>query len=172
MCHTIRTFHPLAEVTYMFGIGFPELLLILALALIVVGPDKLPELARSIAKTLVDLKKTAEGLKDSMNVDDNPLNDIKPTLEDAAKNFKESIIDSETASWKVPDDLKELSRANKVTEDYSITTRGESSPPENVPENSNDTETHEPRNSSEAREPELGDSGTASGESSDGDKKK
>ena len=74
----------------MFGIGFPELILIMALALIVVGPDKLPELARSLAKMVVDLKKTAEGLKESIDIEDNPLAEIKPKLEDAAKNFKES----------------------------------------------------------------------------------
>ncbi len=84
----------------MFGIGFPEMILILALALIVVGPDKLPDLARSIAKTIMDLKKTAEGLKDNLNIEDNPLNEIRPELESAAKNFKETIIDSESHSWK------------------------------------------------------------------------
>ena len=36
----------------MFGIGLPELILIMAVALIVVGPDKLPGLARSLAKEL------------------------------------------------------------------------------------------------------------------------
>ena len=40
----------------MFGIGFPELILIMAIALIVVGPDKLPELAKSIGKGIVELK--------------------------------------------------------------------------------------------------------------------
>ncbi len=92
----------------MFGIGFPELLLILALALIVVGPDKLPDIARSIAKTLVDLKKTAEGLKVSFEEEDNPLKDIRPQLEDAAKNFKETVLDEETHTWKSPSDLADL----------------------------------------------------------------
>ncbi len=50
----------------MFGIGLPELLLILGLGLIVLGPEKMPELARSLAKGLVELKKTAETLKESM----------------------------------------------------------------------------------------------------------
>ena len=49
----------------MFGIGFPELILIMAIALIVVGPEKLPELAKSIAKGVMELKKTATALKDS-----------------------------------------------------------------------------------------------------------
>ncbi|MDG4474831.1 Sec-independent protein translocase protein TatB [Thiovibrio frasassiensis] len=51
----------------MFGIGLPELILILGIALIVVGPDKLPEMAKSMAKMVLELKKTASSLKDSLN---------------------------------------------------------------------------------------------------------
>ena len=51
----------------MFGIGLPELILIMALALIVVGPDKLPDLAKSIAKQILELKKTANSLKESLH---------------------------------------------------------------------------------------------------------
>jgi sec-independent protein translocase protein TatB len=50
----------------MFGIGLPELLIILAVALIVVGPEKLPELARSLAKGMMELKKTANSLRNSI----------------------------------------------------------------------------------------------------------
>lgn len=78
----------------MFGIGLPEMILILALALIVVGPDKLPDLARSMAKGLMELKKTAEGLKQSLSEEGNPLNDIKPDLEEAAKSFKQNLLDT------------------------------------------------------------------------------
>ena len=51
----------------MFGIGLPELILIMAVALIVVGPDKLPELAKSLGKGIFELKKAASSLKDSLN---------------------------------------------------------------------------------------------------------
>lgn len=51
----------------MFGIGLPELLLIMAVALIVVGPEKLPDLAKSLAKGVMELKKTASALKESFN---------------------------------------------------------------------------------------------------------
>ena len=77
----------------MFGIGLPEMILIMALALIVVGPDKLPDLARSLAKGLMELKKTAEGLKDSFSEEGNPLDDVLPDLEDAAKSLKNNLLD-------------------------------------------------------------------------------
>lgn len=51
----------------MFGIGLPELILILGVALIVVGPEKLPEMAKSIAKGMLELKKTASALKESFD---------------------------------------------------------------------------------------------------------
>ncbi len=78
----------------MFGIGLPEMLLIMALALIVVGPDKLPDLARSLAKGLMELKKTAEGLKDQLSEEGNPLDDIRPDLEEAARSLKDNLLES------------------------------------------------------------------------------
>ena len=51
----------------MFGIGLPELILIMGIALIVVGPEKLPEMAKSIAKGVLELKKTASSLKESLD---------------------------------------------------------------------------------------------------------
>lgn len=78
----------------MFGIGLPEMILIMALALIVVGPDKLPDLARSIAKGLMELKKTAEGLKETISAEGNPLDDIRPDLEEAAKSLKNNLLET------------------------------------------------------------------------------
>lgn len=47
----------------MFGIGMPELLLVLALALIVLGPKKLPELAKALGKGLAEFRRATEDLK-------------------------------------------------------------------------------------------------------------
>jgi len=77
----------------MFGIGLPEMILILALALIVVGPDKLPDLARSLAKGIMELKKTAEGFKEQMKKEGDLLEDVRPDLEDAAKTFKSHMLE-------------------------------------------------------------------------------
>lgn len=47
----------------MFGIGFPELLLIMALALIVLGPKRLPDLARALGRGLAEFKRAADEMK-------------------------------------------------------------------------------------------------------------
>ena len=83
----------------MFGIGLPEMILILALALIVVGPEKLPDLARSLAKSILELKKTAEGLKKSFADEGNPLSDIRPELEDVTRSLKTNLLDSPDSGW-------------------------------------------------------------------------
>ena len=52
----------------MFGIGVPELLLILAIALIVIGPKKLPDLAKSMGRALNEFKKATREFKNSMDI--------------------------------------------------------------------------------------------------------
>lgn len=52
-------------------IGLWEIVLILAVALIVFGPAKLPELGRSIGNGLKEFRKATRDLKDSISLDDN-----------------------------------------------------------------------------------------------------
>lgn len=47
----------------MFGIGTGELLLLLMLALLVLGPERMPRLARDIGKTVGDLRRTSDDLR-------------------------------------------------------------------------------------------------------------
>ena len=51
----------------MFGIGLPELIVIMAVGLIVVGPDKLPDLAKSLAKGIGELKRAAGNFKENLD---------------------------------------------------------------------------------------------------------
>ena len=50
----------------MFGIGTPELLVILVVALIVLGPQRLPEVARALGKGLAELRRATSGLTDEL----------------------------------------------------------------------------------------------------------
>lgn len=47
----------------MFGIGTGELLLLLVIALLVLGPERMPKLARDVGKTVADLRKTSDELR-------------------------------------------------------------------------------------------------------------
>ena len=47
----------------MFGIGFPELIVIMVVALLVFGPGRLPEIGTALGKGIRDFKKAFEGVE-------------------------------------------------------------------------------------------------------------
>ena len=53
----------------MFGIGMTEMVLIAALALIVLGPKKLPDLARSLGKGFAEFKRATNDLKSTIDLE-------------------------------------------------------------------------------------------------------
>ena len=53
----------------MFGIGMPEMILIMAIALIVIGPKRFPDLAKSLGRAFSEFKKATTELKESIEID-------------------------------------------------------------------------------------------------------
>ena len=77
----------------MFGsIGFPELLVIMTIALLIFGPKKLPEVGRSIGKAIREFRKTSDEIKERIEE------------EIQAEEFKE-----------IKKDIKEITDFNNIT---------------------------------------------------------
>ncbi|HZK43975.1 MAG TPA: twin-arginine translocase TatA/TatE family subunit [Syntrophomonadaceae bacterium] len=84
---------------FIGNIGPWELVFILLVALIVVGPGKLPEVARTLGKTLTQVKHMTAGVRrefeDAMKFDDEPQPKPSPKIEIAAQSSNDStdVID-------------------------------------------------------------------------------
>ncbi len=74
----------------MFGIGMPEMILILAVALIVIGPRKLPELAKSLGRAIGEFRRATTELKESMEIE-TEINEVRRAFDDVNDEIKETI---------------------------------------------------------------------------------
>lgn len=92
----------------MFGIGMPELLLILAVALIVIGPKKLPDLARSLGRGMAEFKKATREFKQNLDID----TDIKETGT-TLKEVQKDIHDAFNAPPTSPPETKDPEKDRK-----------------------------------------------------------
>jgi sec-independent protein translocase protein TatB len=87
----------------MFGIGLPEMIVILAVALIVVGPDKLPDMAKSLAKGVFELKKTLNQVKNSLADEENLLGSVQSDLRKATSDLKDDLIEVDQFEFRDPE---------------------------------------------------------------------
>ena len=83
----------------------PEILLILAIALIVVGPKKLPDLAKTLGRAMGEFKRSTQDFKRSIDVettvkDINDLNDINAPKTVLKKNLKDADSKKQTPAAK------------------------------------------------------------------------
>jgi len=77
----------------MFDVGFSELIVIALVALIVIGPERLPRVARTLGALLGRAQRYVNDVKSDIQreVDMDELNSIKSTFYDAAKSVEQSV---------------------------------------------------------------------------------
>lgn len=119
----------------MFGLGMPEILLILAIALIVIGPKKLPDLAKTLGRAMGEFKRSAQDFKRSIDVETTvkdmndiagPETDLKEIFKDADPKEKAPAAQkdngsqdagtkiSDTPTDKIPEDKKDDKKPDKT----------------------------------------------------------
>lgn len=104
----------------MFGLGMPEILMILAIALIVIGPKKLPDLAKTLGRAMGEFKRSAQDFKQSLDVettvkdmtDIEGITDKKNTGDNTTSVVKDDAdsknsADTDTAGENIDEPLKE-----------------------------------------------------------------
>ena len=117
----------------MFGIGMTEMLLIAGLALIVLGPKKLPDLARSLGKGFAEFKRATNELKNTIEVETRA-EEVRQTREKLEKEGKLTppqsvpVADEVTSPYEpegIPDKIREAQQASAgyAEEDAEISRR-------------------------------------------------
>ena len=77
----------------MFGISMPELILILAIALVVIGPKKLPDLARALGRAMAEFRRAAQELKDTIDIN-GEVGGARATFAGLKKEVNEKLKDA------------------------------------------------------------------------------
>ena len=82
----------------IFGVGLPEVTVILILALLIFGPKKLPEVRKQLGKTLKSLKKAATECQNQIEHVSN-----EPDKEDLPKSSQKNLINNIDQVTKEPE---------------------------------------------------------------------
>ncbi len=92
----------------MFGIGMPELILIAVVALIVLGPNKLPDLAKSLGRAVREFRKATAEMKETFRLD-GEIEEAKKVMEEFQTEVNQVIRNE---ALKPEDERSEAAKAS------------------------------------------------------------
>ena len=112
----------------MFGLGAGEILIILFIALIAIGPEKLPGVAKNLARTLGEFQRAMRGVSDSIR---EPMDQIKQQIQDQANAEPVTEFrDDPKHDQKIPEDEASASMSSEERAESGIgTDHGETKDP-------------------------------------------
>ncbi len=96
----------------MFDISFTEMMVIAAIALVVIGPERLPKVARTAGQWVTKLRRYVDDVKSDFNrqVELSELKNLRGQVEDAARSIegevKGSVSDAQAAFDSVRNDFE------------------------------------------------------------------
>ena len=113
----------------MFGpIGMPELIVIFVIALIIFGPRKLPELGKSLGKSLGEFKRASNDLRHTLE-EEIRVEDVKPAPAEGSKSAEAPAEGSKSAEAPAqPDKTDKADKTDKTESPASPTDTDEEEP--------------------------------------------
>jgi sec-independent protein translocase protein TatB len=114
----------------MFDVSFTELMVIGIIALIVIGPERLPKVARTVGHLLGRAQRYVNDVKSDIRreIELDELRKFKSEMENAAQNVHESLRETETSLREPAQALRqELDDAAKATAG-ALSLRGDGAP--------------------------------------------
>lgn len=94
-------FSPAVSPAFLGNVGGSELLLIMVLVLLVFGPKQLPEVAKTLGKTLKGVRKAADELRQEVGMDE-ALKETRQLGNDLARSVKASIDQPLPSAQRLP----------------------------------------------------------------------
>ena len=112
----------------MFGIGFSEILLVLVVALVVIGPKRLPELARILGRGLAEIRRASDEFRGVLNENIHAEKDVPPHPYDDEEEPDDPYLlaEAERGEHEAPEE--ELSDEEMPTEEMNEAGTAETKP--------------------------------------------